>query len=229
QQGQDHRCTQHQPDADGCGKVASGTRRRRRGLRTVRGHTGFALALAGRHHSDLEKFSFLVLDQFIDLTDVAVREAVELLLSTRTFVLADLAVLDEPVDLLLHLAPDVAHGDLAFFTLLLGELGHLLAALLGHLRNHYSDDLAVVGRVDPEVGVADRGLHRLQLAGVVRLDDHHPRFRHVDAGQLVQRSWRTVVVDGDSGEHRGIRAPGADAGELLPGHLHRLLHLLLTC
>src|SRR5690606_38207818 len=145
QQGQDHRCTQHQPDADGCGKVASGTRRRRRGLRTVRGHTGFALALAGRHHSDLEKFSFLVLDQFIDLTDVAVREAVELLLSTRTFVLADLAVLDEPVDLLLHLAPDVAHGDLAFFTLLLGELGHLLAALLGHLRNHHSDDLAVVG------------------------------------------------------------------------------------
>ena len=86
---------------------------------------------------------------------------------------------------------------------------------------------ALVVGVDPEVGVPDRLLHRLDLRRVVRLDDHHAGLGDGDRGHLRQRGGRTVVVDHDAGEH-GRRGPaGTDRGELVLGELDRPLHLLL--
>ena len=73
-------------------------------------------------------------------------------------VLAGLAVLLDAVQLLHRLAADVAHRHPGVLALGLGLLDQFAAALLGQLRNGDADDVAVVGRVDAEVGVADRVL-----------------------------------------------------------------------
>ena len=81
--------------------------------------------------------------------------AVEPLLGAGDVVLADLAVLLELLEVLLGGTAQVAHRDPAVLGLGPGDLDVLLAALLGQLGEHAAQHLAVVGRVDAEVGVAD--------------------------------------------------------------------------
>ena len=102
-----------------------------------------------------------------------------------------------------------------------GQLDVLLAPLLGQLRQRHPDDVAVVGRVDAEIGVADRLLDRGHRGLVVRGDQHHPGVRHLEAGELLQRGRRAVVVGGQLGEHRRVGPTGADRRELLLGVLDR--------
>ena len=89
---------------------------------------------------------------------------------------------------------------LASSPLLPGDLDQFAAALLGELREHDADDRAVVGRVDAEIGVADRLLDRAELRGVVGLDDRHPRLGDVHRRHLRDRRRRAVVVDDQPGE-----------------------------
>ena len=132
---------------------------------------------------------------------------VEILLGAADLVLAGLAVLLDAVQLLHRLATDVAHRHLGVLALGLGLLDQLAATLLGQLRDGDPDDVAVVGRVHAEVGVADRVLDVAQLAGLVGLDDDQPRLGDVDARQLGDRRRRAVVVDVDAGEHAGLARP----------------------
>ena len=88
----------------GCRVAVAGARRRRG--RRGRSWTG------ERRTSDLEQLGFLVLEQLVDRVDVLLGQRVELLLGAGAVVLADLAVLDELVELLLGLAADVADRDL---------------------------------------------------------------------------------------------------------------------
>ena len=62
---------------------------------------------------------------------------------------------------------------------------------------------------------------------VPRLDDDEVRIRRADAGQLVQRRLRTVVVDDDALHQRGRGATGADSGEVALHGLDGTLHLRL--
>src|SRR6478609_4429119 len=109
---------------------------------------------AGEVGSDLDQLGLLVLEHLVDRVGVLLGHAVEPLLGAGDVVLADLAVLG----------------------LGLGDLDVLLATLLGELREHAPDHLAVVGRVDAEVGVADRLLDGLHRALVVGLDEDDPRL-----------------------------------------------------
>src|SRR4051794_9816677 len=190
-----------------------------------------ALRLSGlgcsRSGSDLEELALLVLDQVVDLVHVAVGGALELLLGPRDLVLARLAVADDAVQLVHGLTADAADRDPRVLALAAGHLDHLPAALLGELRDDHPDDLAVVAGVEPQVRVADRLLDGLELAGVVGLDDRHPRLGDVDRRQLVQRRHRAVVVDDDPREHARGGTPGADARQVVLGHRDGLLHLLL--
>src|SRR3954447_18287511 len=113
--------------------------------------------------SDLEELGLLVLEQLVDVTHVFLGDLLELLLRAVRVVLADLAVLGQPVQLVLRVPANVADRDPGVLRLLVRHLDELLAAFLGELREDDPDDGAVVRRVHPEVGVADGlldGAHR---------------------------------------------------------------------
>src|SRR6185369_12411733 len=133
----------------------------------------------------------------------------------------------DPVQLFLGLAAHVAHGDLGILALGSSDLDHLAAPLLGHLRQVDPQLVALVVGVDTEVRVAQRLLHGVDLAVVVRLDDRHPRLGHRDRCHLGQRRRGAVVVDDDLGEHSRRRATGTDRREVFLRVLDRPLHLLL--
>src|SRR6478672_1728199 len=175
--------------------------------------------------SDLEQLGFLVLEQVVDLVGVGLGHRVEALLGPGHVVLADLAVLLELLQALLGRAADVAHRDAAVLGLAARELDVLLATLLGELGEHAAQHLAVVGGVHAEVGVADRPLDRRHRALVEDLDQDRAGVLRGEAGELLERGLGAVVVGRDLGEHRGVRASGADRGELLAGRLDGLAHL----
>src|SRR6185436_5105124 len=131
--------------------------------------------------SDLQQLTFLVLDQIVDLAHVLRGGLVEVLFRPADLVLARFAVLLDPGQLLHRLAADVSHGDLRVLALAPGLFGQIAATLLRELRDGDADDVAVVARVHPEVGIPDRILDRSELRLLVRLDDDHPRLGHVDA------------------------------------------------
>src|SRR5690606_4384700 len=97
-----------------------------------------------RGTSDLEQLGFLALDQLVDLLDVLVGQRLQLLLGVVDVVLADLALLLQPLELFLGLAPQTTDDDLGVLTLALGDLDHFAAAFLGQLREHHANDRAVV-------------------------------------------------------------------------------------
>src|SRR5690606_1219 len=163
--------------------------------------------------SELEQLRFLVLEHLVDVRDLPVGELVQLALGPPAFILAGLAVPDDPVELLLGLAADVADGHAGLLGLVPGELDHLPAPLLGHRWEHHPQLRALVAGVDAQVGVPYRLLHRRDLGRVVRLDDRHPRLRGRDRGDLRQRCRRPVVVDHDLGEDGGAGPARPDRSE----------------
>src|SRR6476661_6012946 len=177
--------------------------------------------------SDLEQLGLLALQQVVDGLDVLLRHDVELLLGAGALVLAHLAVLDQAVELVLGPAADVADGDLGVLALVAGQLDVVPAPLLGQLREHAADDVAVVAGVHAEVGVAQGLLDLVHGRLVERRDQDGARLGGLERGQLLQRGGRAVVVDHELVEHAGGGASGADAGEVLLGDLDGLLHLLL--
>src|SRR3954462_14284842 len=203
------------------------------GSRTVPGSDGPGRRAGGNvmgrgsAGSDLEQLALLVLDRLVDLVDVLRGQVLELLLRAAHLVLARLAVLGDAVELLLGPPAHVAHGDLGVLALAAGHLDQVAAALLGELREDHADDLAVVGRVDAQVAVADGLLDGTELAVVVGLDDRHPRLGDGDRGHLRHGRYRAVVVDHDLVEHRRGGATGAARAEVLARDRHGLVQPLL--
>ena len=112
---------------------------------------------------DLEQFGFLGLDVLVHLGGVTAGELVQLLLGTPDVVLARLAIFCQLVERVLGVAADGADRHLRVLALATRDLHHLLAAFLGELGEHHADDLSVIGRVHPEIAVADRTLDRGEL------------------------------------------------------------------
>src|SRR5262249_26193766 len=107
----------------------------------------------------------------------------------------------------------------------------LLPALLVERRDRQTDHLAVVDGREPEVGLLDRPLDLCQHALIPGLDRESPRVGHRDAGDLIERRRRGVVVAAHALPESGGCAAGAHAGELaakrLEGSLHPGLGILL--
>src|SRR5699024_4826330 len=175
--------------------------------------------------SDRLELGLLEAERLGALIVVLLGERLELLLRPGARVLAALLVLAQLLDRLLRGAARAAHGDAAVLGLGARELHVVLAALLGEGGQHHAQVVAVVGGVHAQVRVAQRGLDAGHRGLVVGGDDDGARLGELEGGQLVQRRGGTVVLDGDALEHRGVRAAGADRGELVLGDLHGLLHL----
>ena len=98
------------------------------------------------------------------MRDVLVGDLLDLVEAAPLVVFGDLVVLQQLLQLVVGVAAHLADAVAAFLGVLVHELRQLLAALLGQRGNRDADDLAVVGRVQPEVGAADRLLDRRRSA-----------------------------------------------------------------
>src|SRR5436190_8002810 len=174
--------------------------------------------------SDLEDLGFLALQQLIDLLRVVVGELLDALLRAVLLVLADLALVDELLEVVDRVAADVAHCDAPLLGHPAHDLDELLAALLRELRDRQPNQLAVVRGRQAEVGFLNRPLDRAQRAWVERLDGDHPRLGRVDRGELLERRLLAVVVDLDAVEERRRRAARAQRRELGLRGLDGLVH-----
>src|SRR5262249_23698836 len=95
-------------------------------------------------------------------------------------------------------------------------------------RDRNPENLAVVQRVETELGGLDRLLDGAEDAPVVGLHDEQARLRGGQGGELVQGRSRAVVVDGDAFEQGCGGTAGPDVTELLPEGPDGLLHVLLA-
>src|SRR6266516_974054 len=198
-----------------------------RPLSTPRSAAHFAgapRASRGRAPLYLHHFSFLVLEELVDLLRVLVRQLLDTALGAVLLVGADLALVDELLEMPHRVAADLAHGDSVVFRHIADNFYELLPPLLGELRDRQPDQLAVVRGRQAEIRLLDRLLDRLDRARVEHLHREHARLGNVDRRELAQRCRRPVVVDLDPVEERGGRAPGADGRELRPPVLDRLRH-----
>ena len=155
------------------------------------------------------------------------RDDLEFLFGPGHLVFAGLPVTTDTAELFFGLATDIADGDFGVLSLGVRDLDQIAAAFLRKVRDDHPDDQSVIGGVHTEIGIPDRLLHRLELAGIVGLDHGHPGLGHRHAGQLDQGGGSTVVIHDDLGEHRRTGAAGTYRGEILLGHQYGLFHLLL--
>src|ERR1700733_724424 len=189
------------PLGGGGGWVAPGESERRGGFVSSVREKSTSGPGSWRSKLDLEEFGFLVFEQLVDLRHIAVGEIFEFALSPAYVVLARVAVLDQLVEGVLGMPPDIADGDAAVLGLMPGHLHEFLAALLGKLGENDPDDRAVAGRIDAQVAIADGLLDGGQRRLVEGLDHHHARLGNVERGQLIDRCRGAVVLGRDLGEH----------------------------
>src|SRR6266498_3317576 len=174
---------------------------------------------------NLHDLGFLALEEVVDPRDMLVRELLHPLLGATLFIVADVPVANELLQVVHRVATHVPHGDAALFCQSAHDLDELLAPLLGQLRNRQPDELAVVRRRQPQIGLLDRPLDALDRPGVVRLNRDRARLRHVHRRELLERCHRPVVVDLDPVEQRRGRPARAHGVELVRRRLEGLVHL----
>ena len=172
----------------------------------------------------LHDLGLFALQEVLDLRDVLVGELLDAILGAPLLVVADVAVLDELLEVVHDVAAHVSDRDPSLFGEVLDDLHELLAPFLRQLRDRQADDFAVVRRREAEVGLEDRALDRLDRAGIVRLHRDHARLGDVDRRELLERRRRPVVVDLDAVEQRRGRAAGPDGVELVRSGFDRLVH-----
>ena len=128
----------------------------------------------------------------------------------------------------LSIPADVADGHLAPLAVLLHLLGELLTALLGELGEDQADDLAVVLRIDAEVGRLDGLLDLLEQAAVPRLDDERAGVGGRDGADLVDGARLAVILDRDAVEHLRVGAACAHSAQFAAQMFDRALHLVFV-
>jgi hypothetical protein len=107
------------------------------------------------------------------------------------------------------------------------ELRELLAAFFGERGERDSDDLAIIGRVEPEVRASYRLFDGSHQRRVERLRDDEGRFGNRERRHLIDRDARAVSLDLHRIEDGDRRTPRADAGKLAPDVLQLRVHPFL--
>src|SRR6202035_1988940 len=146
---------------------------------------------------DLHDLGFLAGGHLVDQTDVAVSDFLQLVAPAPRLVGRDLFLLLESFDAIHLLAPDVANRDVRALGIPLDQARILAAPLFVQRRNRDPDQLAIVPRVQPELGFLDRLFHRGDDGPVPGLDDDHARLGDRNRGELVQRRRIPVILHQD--------------------------------
>src|SRR3954462_3649167 len=125
----------------------------------------------GRSH--FHDLGFFRLDQVVDLVDVVVVNLLQLFFRMLDVILGDALQL---LERFARVGTRVPNGDLPFLGELVDDLRELLAALLVHRRQGHPDDRALRGRIEAEIGFANRLLDDLRLRLVERRHDEKARL-----------------------------------------------------
>jgi hypothetical protein len=163
-------------------------------------------------------------DGVVNLLDVLVGELLRLLLALALVVGGDVLGLEQFLDVTVGIAADVADRDLGLLGLLVQHLDQIATALLGERGQRHADDGSGGGRVEAQVGLADGLVDGVDGAPIPGGDDQRARVLHRDARALRQRRRVAVVVHHDVFEQAGLRAPGAQTGEVGAERVHALGH-----
>src|SRR5690606_38817324 len=191
------------------------------------GGVGYGHGGATARPSDRHQLLFLGLDHLVDVLDRAVGDLLDLVLAAPHVVFRDFFFLQQLAELVDRVTADVADRDLGAFTLGVDDLGQFATALLGQGRQVDPDHRAGRVRGQAEVGVDDRLLHRGDHRLLPRGDGERARIGDRYAGHLRQRHVRTVVVDLDVVDQRGVGAPGTDLYQGVAQRFDALLHAVL--
>src|SRR6188472_4358630 len=174
--------------------------------------------------SDFEDFLLLMLAHPIDLVIPAVGHLLELLELAADLIGAQLAILFSLFELIGRLAAMVAHLDSRLFHALVDDLDQVAPTLLSEGRDSESDRRTVVVGRQSNIALQYCLLDGTQGAAVPRLDQDAVRFGHADAGQLVERRLRAVVLDRDAFDQRRRRTTGADGAQVALERLECAMH-----
>src|SRR5579883_938576 len=194
-----------------------------RGWRWMRGRGGCASPRQTRS-LDLQDFLFFALRCLVDLLHEAVRHLLDLVERALLFVLGDLLVLEELLDGLVTVTPDVADAHPVIFGRGMQFLDEVLAALLRQRGNGKTDRLAVIGRVQPQIGGADGLLDGADLRHIPGLDRDEGRLGDVQIGKLIERRGSTVVVHPDVVQEAQRSPARANGGHFVLQVRHGLFH-----
>src|SRR2546425_3466989 len=174
---------------------------------------------------DLHDLGFLAGGHLVDQTDVTVSDLLQLVAPAPGLVGRDLLLLLQSLDAIHLLAPNVANRDVCALGIALDQSRVLAATLFIEGRNRDPDQLAVVARVESDLGFLDRFFHGADDGPVPGLDDDHARLGDGDGGELVQGRRIAVVLDRNFVDQRGAGPPGANGEDLLGEGVQALLHL----
>ena len=122
---------------------------------------------------------------------------IESLFSPRDVVGGDPSLLLDIFEVLAGGAPKAPHAVLAVLGHTPDDPGQLAAPLLGELREGQPDDASVVARRQSQLGVLDRPVDGVDVAGIVRRDEQLSGFGDRETRQLLQCHGHTVGVHGE--------------------------------
>src|SRR5574338_629390 len=175
--------------------------------------------------SDLHDLGFLALCPGVDGLGEAIGQPLQGVQLAPLLVLREVAVAQCALEVIGGLAPMVADLDAGLLGPATNLLDHLPAPLLGERRDVEPHHRSVHVRDEADVAARDGLLDRGQHRSVPGLDDDQVRIGRADAGDLVERSRRAVVVDRDALDEGRRGPPGADTGEVALHGIHGALHL----
>src|SRR5262245_34689666 len=109
-----------------------------------------------------QQLPVLLLLEIVEQSDVLIGDLLDLVEALSLVVFGDLVVLEEFLEPVVGVAAHLAYAVAPFLGELVHQLRHLLAPLLGERGQRDAHDFAVVGRVEAEIGAADRLLDRAE-------------------------------------------------------------------
>src|ERR1700687_3494367 len=136
---------------------------------------------------DLQHFGLFVTRDLLDAFDEAVGKLLEALLGAFFVLLRYAAVLLCLAQMIERISAAIAHGHARLLGALVDLLDELFAPILGQLRQNQSNDLAIIGRIDAQVGLLDRFFNWAEHAPIPWLNKDHARVGCTDVGHTVDR------------------------------------------
>ena len=155
-----------------------------------------------RNKSDRHYFLFFLCSYRVRFFDELIGYILHFFLAVLEIVLGYLAVLLHLLELIHAVSADRANGNLAVLRQLLDILDYLAALILSQRRKCQSDNLAVILRVDAEIGGLDSLLDGMQSRNVPGLNAEDSRLNYGDSRKLIYRSGGAVIINGYPIENR---------------------------
>src|SRR5437763_8873647 len=196
-----------------------------RGTATPGACAGIWLALS---ISDRHDLLLLMLPHRLKLRNDPVGDLLEPFLRPLDFVGRGRLLLLQGAQLVVDVAAAVTDRHFVLFDHLVDLPGQLFAPLLGQWRDRQADDLAVVGRVEAQIGFLNSLLDRADGRAIVGLNDEQPRIGHADLRQPLKRGLGSIILHQDVVEDTGAGPAGPDGIQISLEVVHRAVHAPLA-